>query len=130
MVPGVVNMLLSSMSTGRREDGATVSNRVFSTPSASGESSTRMNISSTCAAKEKMSGGEKKHSPERRATSWRLRARPYLVVLHQAEQHGHHHLLLGVQLLACVRLVGAPQHKQIVDYRLQGRDGCGGRRNI
>lgn len=38
MVTGVVNMLLSSMSTGRREEGATVSNRVFNTPKASGES--------------------------------------------------------------------------------------------
>ena len=38
MVAGVVNMLFSSMSTGRREEGATVSKRVFSTPRASGES--------------------------------------------------------------------------------------------
>lgn len=38
MVTGVVNMLLSSMSTGLREEGATVSNRVFNTPNASGES--------------------------------------------------------------------------------------------
>lgn len=38
MVAGVVNILLSSMSTGLREDGATVSNRVFNTPNASGES--------------------------------------------------------------------------------------------
>lgn len=38
MVTGVVNMLFSSMSTGLREEGATVSNRVFNTPNASGES--------------------------------------------------------------------------------------------
>lgn len=38
MVTGVVNILLSSMSTGLREEGATVSNRVFNTPNASGES--------------------------------------------------------------------------------------------
>ena len=38
MVTGVVNILLSSMSTGRREEGATVSKRVFNTPNASGES--------------------------------------------------------------------------------------------
>lgn len=38
MVTGVVNMLFSSMSTGLRDEGATVSNRVFNTPSASGES--------------------------------------------------------------------------------------------
>lgn len=38
MVTGVVNMLFNSMSTGLREEGATVSNRVFNTPNASGES--------------------------------------------------------------------------------------------
>lgn len=38
MVAGMVNILLSSMSTGLREEGATVSNRVFNTPNASGES--------------------------------------------------------------------------------------------
>lgn len=38
MVTGVVNILLSSMSTGLRDEGATVSNRVFNTPNASGES--------------------------------------------------------------------------------------------
>lgn len=38
MVDGVVNILLSSMSTGLRDEGATVSNRVFNTPNASGES--------------------------------------------------------------------------------------------
>lgn len=38
MVTGVVNILLSSMSTGLSEEGATVSNRVFNTPNASGES--------------------------------------------------------------------------------------------
>lgn len=38
MVAGMVNILFSSMSTGLREEGATVSNRVFSTPNASGES--------------------------------------------------------------------------------------------
>lgn len=38
MVTGVVNMLLSSMSTGLRDEGATVSNSVFNTPNASGES--------------------------------------------------------------------------------------------
>lgn len=35
MVSGVTNMLRKSMSTGRREDGARISNNVFSTPSAS-----------------------------------------------------------------------------------------------
>lgn len=38
MVTGMVNMLLSNMSTGLREEGATLSNRVFNTPKASGES--------------------------------------------------------------------------------------------
>lgn len=38
MVTGMVNMLFNSMSTGLREDGATVSNNVFNTPKASGES--------------------------------------------------------------------------------------------
>lgn len=38
MVTGVVNILFNNMSTGLREEGATVSNRVFNTPSASGES--------------------------------------------------------------------------------------------
>lgn len=38
MVAGMVNILFSSMSTGLREEGATVSNRVFNTPNASGES--------------------------------------------------------------------------------------------
>jgi len=38
MVAGMVNILLSSMSTGLREEGATVSKRVFNTPNASGES--------------------------------------------------------------------------------------------
>ena len=38
MVTGVVNMLFNNMSTGLREEGATVSNRVFNTPKASGES--------------------------------------------------------------------------------------------
>lgn len=38
MVAGMVNILLSNMSTGLREEGATVSNRVFNTPNASGES--------------------------------------------------------------------------------------------
>lgn len=38
MVPGVVNMLFNNMSTGLRDEGATVSNRVFRTPNASGES--------------------------------------------------------------------------------------------
>lgn len=38
MVTGVVNMLFNNMSTGLREEGATVSNRVFNTPNASGES--------------------------------------------------------------------------------------------
>lgn len=38
MVAGMVNILLRSMSTGLREEGATVSNRVFNTPNASGES--------------------------------------------------------------------------------------------
>lgn len=38
MVTGMVNMLFSSMSTGLREDGATVSNNEFNTPKASGES--------------------------------------------------------------------------------------------
>lgn len=38
MVTGVVNMLFNNMSTGLREEGATVSNKVFNTPNASGES--------------------------------------------------------------------------------------------
>lgn len=38
MVAGTVNILFSSMSTGLREEGATVSKRVFNTPNASGES--------------------------------------------------------------------------------------------
>lgn len=38
MVTGVVNILFNNMSTGLREEGATVSNRVFNTPKASGES--------------------------------------------------------------------------------------------
>lgn len=38
MVTGVVNILFNSMSTGLREEGATVSKRVFNTPKASGES--------------------------------------------------------------------------------------------
>lgn len=38
MVTGMVNMLFNSMSTGLREEGATVSNNVFNTPKASGES--------------------------------------------------------------------------------------------
>lgn len=38
MVTGVVNILFNNMSTGLREEGATVSNRVFNTPNASGES--------------------------------------------------------------------------------------------
>lgn len=37
-VDGVMNMLFNSISTGRREDGATDSNSVFNTPSASWES--------------------------------------------------------------------------------------------
>ncbi len=37
-VEGVMNMLFSSMSTGRREEGAIVSNSVFNTPNASWES--------------------------------------------------------------------------------------------
>lgn len=47
MVIGTVNMLFSSMSTGLREEGATVSNKVFNTPNASGESSSICDVRKT-----------------------------------------------------------------------------------
>ncbi len=53
---------------------------------------------------------------------------PYLMVLHKSEQHGDHHFFLSIKLLACICFVWAPQHKEVVDYWLQGWDGCGGRR--
>lgn len=46
----------------------------------------------------------------------------YLVVLNEAQQHGHHHFLLGVQLLPCIRFIRAPKHKQVMHDGLQSRD--------
>lgn len=47
------------------------------------------------------------------------------MVLDESQQHGHHHLLLGLKLFPCVSLVGSSQHEEVVDDGLQGRDGCG-----
>lgn len=44
-------------------------------------------------------------------------------MLYKAQQHGHHHLFLSLQLFACISLIGASQHKQIMHNGLQGRDG-------
>ena len=46
------------------------------------------------------------------------------MVLNEAEQHGHDHLPLGVQVLARVRLVGTARHEQVVDDGLQRWNGC------
>lgn len=50
------------------------------------------------------------------------RVQCYLVMLYKAQQHGHHHFFLGLQLFACISLIGASQHKQIMHYGLQGGD--------
>lgn len=49
------------------------------------------------------------------------------MVLHKSEQHGNDHLFLRFQLFACIRFVGASQHKQVVNYWLQSRDGFEGK---
>lgn len=91
--------------------------------------STRMNISNTCNTRQ----------VEKRLAGilWNWHAKSvwihlwlYLMVLHKSEQHGDHHFFLCIQLFACICFVWPPQHKQVMDYWLQGWDGCGGRRKV
>lgn len=49
------------------------------------------------------------------------------MVLYKSEQHGNHHLFLRFQLFACVGFIRASQHKQIMYYWLQSRDGFEGK---
>lgn len=46
----------------------------------------------------------------------------YLVMLYKAQQHGHNHLFLSLQLFTCISFIGASQHKKIMHYGLQGGD--------
>lgn len=86
--------------------------------------STRMNISSTCSAREKYISDEDSYETRPHNIIHLIWGKLYLMVLHKSQQHGDHHLFLRIQLFACIRFIWAPQHKQIVNYWLQGRDGC------
>lgn len=93
--------------------------------------STRMNISNTYNTRVKANVRQRKDWLKYFVTlACRVCANlwPYLMVLHKSEQHGDHHFFLSIKLLACICFVWAPQHKEVVDYWLQGWDGCGGRK--
>ena len=95
--------------------------------------STRMNISNTWSTHVKANVRQRRDQLEYFyiCMLWQFESiDDYLMVLHKSEQHGNNHFFLCIQFFACICFVWASQHKQVMNYWLQGWDGCRGRRRV